>query len=103
MSDKLKGIPLADRILVKRDSAETKSRGGIIIPDHSKEKPLIGTVVACGPGRHNNQGQLIEMHVKEGDRILFSKYGGTDVKLGDEDLLILKQDDVLLKVVEINS
>ena len=91
--------PLNDRILVKRLEEEEKTKGGIIIPDTAKEKPAEGEVVAVGPGRLNDKGDRIEPAVKVGDRVLFSKYGGTDVKLEGEDYLILREDD-LLGVVE---
>ena len=87
--------PLNDRILVKRLEEEEKSKGGIIIPDSAKEKPAEGKVVAVGQGRHNDKGDLVPMQVKEGDRVLFSKYGGTDVKLDGEDFLIMREDDIL--------
>ncbi len=87
--------PLNDRILVKRLEEEEKTKGGIIIPDTAKEKPAEGEVVAVGPGRLNDKGDRIEPAVKVGDRVLFSKYGGTDVKLEGEDYLILREDDIL--------
>ena len=87
--------PLNDRILVKRLEEETTSKGGIIIPDSAKEKPAEGEVVAVGPGRTNDKGDRIHMQVKAGDRVLFSKYGGTDVKLDGNDYLIMREDDIL--------
>ena len=88
--------PLADRILVKRiDEAEQKTAGGIIIPDTAKEKPQEATVVAVGPGKMDENGKRIAMDVKKGDRVLISKYGGTEVKIGGEEHLIIRQDDVL--------
>jgi len=87
--------PLNDRILVKRLEEEAKTAGGIIIPDTAKEKPAEGEVVAVGPGKLNDKGERSAMTVKAGDRILFSKYGGTDVKLDGTDYLILREDDVL--------
>ncbi len=87
--------PLNDRILVKRLEEEEKTKGGIIIPDTAKEKPAEGEVVAVGPGKMNDAGERIAMDVKEGDRVLFSKYGGTDVKLEGEDYLIMREDDIL--------
>jgi chaperonin GroES len=87
--------PLSDRILVQRGQEDTKTKGGIIIPDTAKEKPVEGTVVATGNGRMGEDGKLISMDVKVDDRILFSKYGGTDVKIDGKDYLILRQDDVL--------
>ncbi len=87
--------PLSDRILVQRVAEDEKTKGGIIIPDTAKEKPAEGKVVATGNGRLGEDGKLLPMDVKVGDRVLFSKYGGTDVKIDGEDYLILRQDDVL--------
>ena len=87
--------PLSDRILVQRVQENEKTKGGIIIPDTAKEKPAEGKVVATGNGRMGEDGKLLPMDVKVGDRVLFSKYGGTDVKIDGEDYLILRQDDVL--------
>ena len=87
--------PLSDRILVERVAEDEKTKGGIIIPDTAKEKPAEGKIVATGNGRMGEDGKLLPMDVKVGDRILFSKYGGTDVKIDGTDYLILRQDDVL--------
>jgi chaperonin GroES len=87
--------PLQDRILVRRTEAEEKSAGGIIIPDTAKEKPMEGEVVAAGPGARDEAGKLVPLDVKVGDRILFGKWSGTEIKLDGEDLLILKEADVL--------
>ncbi len=87
--------PLNDRLLVKRLEEEEKTAGGIIIPDSAKEKPAEGEVVAVGPGKVNDKGDRVALQVKEGDRVLFSKYGGTDVKLEGEDYLIMREDDIL--------
>ncbi|HBH27756.1 MAG: co-chaperone GroES [Desulfofustis sp. PB-SRB1] len=87
--------PLNDRLLVQRLEEEEKTAGGIIIPDSAKEKPAQGKVVATGPGKTNDAGERVALQVKEGDTILFSKYGGTDVKLDGEDYLIMREDDVL--------
>ena len=87
--------PLSDRILVERVEEDAKTKGGIIIPDTAKEKPAEGKIVSMGNGRMGEDGKLIPMYVKVGDRILFSKYGGTDVKIDGSDYLILRQDDVL--------
>jgi chaperonin GroES len=87
--------PLNDRILVKRLEEEEKTAGGIIIPDSAKEKPAEGEIVAVGPGKLNDQGERTAMDVKVGDRVLFSKYGGTDVKIDGEDYLIMREDDIL--------
>mgnify|MGYP005846746175 CR=1 FL=1 len=87
--------PLNDRILVKRLEEEEKTKGGIIIPDSAKEKPAEGTVVSVGNGRHNDKGERVAMELKAGDRVLFSKYGGTEVKIDGEEFLIMREDDVL--------
>lgn len=87
--------PLNDRLLVRRLEEEEKTAGGIIIPDSAKEKPAQGKVVAVGPGKTNDAGERVALQVKENDVILFSKYGGTDVKLDGEDYLIMREDDVL--------
>ncbi len=87
--------PLNDRILVKRLEEEEKTKGGIIIPDTAKEKPAEGKVIAVGNGRLNDKGERVPVELKVGDRILFSKYGGTDVKIEGEDFLIMREDDVL--------
>jgi len=87
--------PLNDRILVKRLEEETKSKGGIIIPDSAKEKPAEGEIVAVGAGRVTKKGDRIPMQVKVGDRVLFSKYGGSDIKLDGQEYLIMREDDIL--------
>jgi len=87
--------PLHDRILVKRIEGEAKSKGGIIIPDTAKEKPQEGKVVAVGKGKVDDDGNLVPLNVRKGDRILFSKYAGTEVRLDGEDHLIVREDDVL--------
>ena len=87
--------PLHDRILVKRIEAEEKTRGGIIIPDTAKEKPQEGEVIATGPGARDESGKLIPLDVTVGDRILFGKWSGTEIKLDGEDLLIMKESDVM--------
>ena len=87
--------PLNDRILVKRLEGEEKTAGGIIIPDSAKEKPAEGEGVAVGPGKLNEAGARVAMDVAVGDRVLFSKYGGTEVKLDGEDFLIMREDDTL--------
>ncbi len=91
--------PLHDRVVVRRIDAEEKTAGGIIIPDTAKEKPQEGEIVAAGPGSRNEQGQLVPLDVKAGDRVLFGKWSGTEVKLEGQDLLIMKESD-LLGVVE---
>lgn len=87
--------PLHDRVILKRLEEEEKTAGGIIIPDTAKEKPQQGKVVAVGKGRFMENGQIIPLTVKEGDRVLFSKYSGTEVKWGVEELLIMREDDIL--------
>ncbi len=87
--------PLHDRILVKRLDAEQKTKGGILIPDTAKEKPIEATVIAVGNGRTNDKGEVRPLEVKAGDRVLFGKYSGTEVKLDGEEHLILREDDVL--------
>src|SRR5438477_8703176 len=87
---KLKFRPLHDRVVVKRIDAEEKSAGGIIIPDTAKEKPSQGEIVAVGPGGRDESGKIVQMGVKAGDRVLFGKWSGTEVKLDGEDLLIMK-------------
>lgn len=87
--------PLADRLVVKRTQEEEKTKGGIIIPDTAKEKPLEGVVVAVGSGKHLKNGKVIPLDVKEGDRVLFGKYSGTDVKVEGEELVLLREEDVL--------
>jgi chaperonin GroES len=92
---KLKFRPLHDRVVVKRIEAEEKSKGGIIIPDTAKEKPQEGEIVAVGPGGRDETGKLITLDVKAGDRVLFGKWSGTEVKLEGEDLLIMKESDIM--------
>ena len=87
--------PLNDRILVKRLEEEETTAGGIIIPDSAKEKPAEGEIISVGPGKLNDKGERVAMDVKTGDRVLFSKYGGTDVKIEGEDYLIMREDDIL--------
>jgi chaperonin GroES len=87
--------PLHDRVLIRRVEAEEKSAGGIIIPDTAKEKPMEGEVVAVGPGARGEDGKLQPLDVKAGDRVLFGKWSGTEVKLDGEDLIIMKESDVM--------
>ncbi|PKA42250.1 co-chaperone GroES (plasmid) [Rhizobium sullae] len=87
--------PLHDRILVRRVESEEKTKGGIIIPDTAKEKPQEGEVIAVGPGARNDAGQVQPLDVKAGDRILFGKWSGTEIKINGEDLLIMKESDVM--------
>jgi chaperonin GroES len=92
---KLKFRPLHDRVVVKRIDAEEKSAGGIIIPDTAKEKPSQGEVVAVGPGGRDESGKLIPIDIKTGDRVLFGKWSGTEVKLDGDELLIMKESDIM--------
>ncbi|BAC50491.1 heat shock protein [Bradyrhizobium diazoefficiens USDA 110] len=87
--------PLHDRVLVRRIDAEEKTAGGIIIPDTAKEKPQEGEIIAAGSGGRNEQGQLIPIDVKPGDRVLFGKWSGTEVKIDGQDYLIMKESDLL--------
>ena len=87
--------PLRDRIIVRRLSQDEKTKGGIIIPDTAKEKPQEGRVVAVGPGRTDDGGKVIKLDVKAGDRILFGKYAGTEIKVDGEELLIVREEEVL--------
>jgi chaperonin GroES len=87
--------PLQDRLLVKRIEEEEKTKGGIIIPDTAKEKPQEGRIIAVGPGKTGKDGQVTPLSVKTGDRILFGKYSGTEIKLEGEEHLIIREDDVL--------
>ncbi|MBA3727131.1 MAG: co-chaperone GroES [Armatimonadetes bacterium] len=87
--------PLHDRVLVKRLEGEEKTKGGIIIPDTAKEKPQEGKIIAVGPGGRDETGKLTPLDVKAGDHILFGKWSGTEVKIGDEELLIMKESDIL--------
>jgi chaperonin GroES len=91
----MKFRPLHDRVVVRRLNAEEKTAGGIIIPDTAKEKPMEGEIVAAGPGARNEAGQLVELDVKPGDRILFGKWSGTEVKIDGEELLIMKESDIM--------
>ena len=87
--------PLQDRILVKRVEEESKTKGGIIIPDSAKEKPAEGIVVAVGEGKRTEDGKRMTPDIKSGDRVLFAKYAGTEVKIDDEEHLVMREDDVL--------
>ena len=96
---KTKFRPLHDRVVVKRVDAKEKSKGGIIIPDTAKEKPQQGEVVAVGPGGRDENGKLVTIDVKAGDRVLFGKWSGTEVKLDGEELLIMKESDIMGVIV----
>ncbi len=91
----MKFRPLHDRVVVRRLNAEEKTSGGIIIPDTAKEKPMEGEIVAVGPGARNEKGELVTLYVKAGDRVLFGKWSGTEVKLDGEELLIMKESDIM--------
>ena len=91
----MKFRPLHDRIVVRRITAEEKTAGGIIIPDTAKEKPMEGEVIAVGPGARDEQGQIVALDVKAGDRVLFGKWSGTEVRIDGEELLIMKESDIL--------
>jgi len=91
----MKFRPLHDRVVVKRVDSETKSAGGIIIPDTAAEKPMQGKVIAVGPGARNENGEVVELDVKSGDVVLFGKWSGTEVKIDGDDLLIMKESDIM--------
>ncbi len=91
----MKFRPLHDRVVVRRLNAEEKTAGGIIIPDTAQEKPMEGEVIAVGPGARNEAGAIVALDVKAGDRILFGKWSGTEVKIDGEDLLIMKESDIM--------
>jgi chaperonin GroES len=94
-SSEMAFTPLHDRVLVRRVESDEKTAGGLIIPDSAKEKPAEGEVVSCGAGARKDSGELIAMDVKAGDKILFGKWSGTEVKIDGEDLLIMKESDIL--------
>ncbi|OPZ60639.1 MAG: 10 kDa chaperonin [Deltaproteobacteria bacterium ADurb.Bin510] len=87
--------PLQDRVLVQRIEEEERTKGGIIIPDTAKEKPQMGKIVAAGKGKKTDDGKVMALDVKEGDKVLFSKYAGTEVKIDGEEYLIMREDDIL--------
>ena len=91
--------PLGDRLIVEVLEEEETTSSGIVLPDTAKEKPQRGKILAVGPGSRNDEGQIIPMDVAEGDEIIFSKYGGTEIRLGTEEVLILRESDVLAKVI----
>ena len=91
---KLKIKPLGDRIVVKPMEAEEKTKGGIILPDTVKEKPVEGTIVAAGPGRKSDDGKIVEMEIKVGEKILYGKYSGTEVTIEGEEYLIMRESDI---------
>ena len=87
--------PLSDRIVVKADKADETTASGIILPDTAKEKPQIGTVVSAGPGKQNDSGSIIKMNLKKNDKVLYGKYSGTEVTIDGEELLIMRESDIL--------
>ena len=91
----MKFRPLHDRVVVRRIEGEEKTKGGIIIPDNAKEKPQEGEVIAVGPGPRDESGKLVPLDLKSGDRVLFGKWSGTEVKIDGEDLLIMKESDIM--------
>jgi len=91
----MKVVPLHDRIVVSRIEAEEKTKGGIIIPDTAKEKPQEGRILAVGPGKRDKDGNLIPLEVKAGDRVLFTKWAGTEIKIDGQEHMIMKEDDIL--------
>jgi chaperonin GroES len=91
----MKFRPLHDRVVIRRIEADEKTKGGIIIPDTAKEKPQEGEVIAVGPGGRDEAGKLIPIDIKAGDRVLFGKWSGTEVRIDDEDLLIMKESDIM--------
>jgi chaperonin GroES len=91
----MKFRPLHDRVVVRRVEEETKTAGGIIIPDTVKEKPMQGEIIAVGPGARDESGRIVALEVKKGDRVLFGKWSGTEVKIDGQDLLIMKESDIL--------
>ncbi|HCF30634.1 MAG TPA: co-chaperone GroES [Leptolyngbyaceae cyanobacterium] len=90
--------PLGDRVFVKVSASEEKTAGGLYLPDTAKEKPQVGEIVATGPGRRNDDGSRQEMEIKVGDKVLYSKYAGTDIKLGTEEYVLLSEKDILAVV-----
>jgi chaperonin GroES len=90
--------PLGDRVFVKVSEAEEKTAGGIILPDNAKEKPQVGEIVSVGPGKRNDDGTRTEPDIKVGDKVLYSKYAGTDIKLGGDDYVLLSEKDILAVV-----
>ena len=99
----MKFRPLQDRVLIRRIEEAGKSPGGIIIPDTAKEKPMAGEVVAAGPGARDENGRLVPLDVKKGDRVLFGKWSGTEVKLDGEELIIMKESDLLGVLEDVGS
>ena len=99
----MKFRPLHDRVVVKRVEEDTKTKGGIIIPETAQEKPMQGEIIAVGPGARDESGKIVALDVKKGDRILFGKWSGTEIKLDGEDLLIMKESDIMGIIVDAGS
>jgi len=95
MEELMKFRPLHDRVVIRRIEGEEKTKGGIIIPDNAKEKPQEGEVIAAGPGARDESGKVVPLDLKAGDRVLFGKWSGTEVKVDGEDLLIMKESDIM--------
>ena len=95
--------PLHDRVLIRRVESEEKTRGGIIIPDTAKEKPMEGEVVSCGPGARGEDGKIVPLDVKAGDRVLFGKWSGTEVKIDGQELLIMKESDIMGVLTDVSE
>ena len=91
----MKYKPLADRVIVEQEAAETTTASGIVLPDAAQEKPQLGTILAVGPGRYNDKGDITPLQTKVGDTVIFSKYGGTEFKEGGKEYLIIKESDIL--------
>ncbi len=94
-SGTIKIVPLGDKVVIKRQTAESKTAGGIVLPDSAKDKPQRGEVVAIGDGHVKNNGQKTALTVKEGDRVIFSSYAGDEIKIGDEEYLLMRESDIL--------
>ncbi|HEV8539106.1 MAG TPA: co-chaperone GroES [Bacteroidota bacterium] len=90
--------PLGDRIVIKPSAAEEKTKGGIILPDTAKEKPVVGEIVAAGPGRRSDEGKIVSLDLKVGDKVLYGKYSGTEVTLDGQEYLIMREADIFAKV-----
>src|ERR1700739_4432039 len=97
----MKFRPLHDRVVVRRLEGEEKTQGGIIIPDTAKEKPQEGEVIAAGPGARDEDGKLVPLDVRAGDRVLFGKWSGTEVRIDDEELLIMKESDIMIVLEDV--
>lgn len=94
----MKIMPLSDRVLIRPLEAQKKTKGGIIIPDNAKEKPQEGEILEVGPGKLSEDGKLVPMNVKKGDKVLYGKYSGTEIKVEDEELLLIRESDILATI-----